>query len=124
MSPSSRATFGMIVPTASASNATSVIVRTRPSVSARRPGDQTPSWAARRAAVETCGSRVVSAIREGCPVAAATAADGSPCWQPDVCATGPPGGHALRPGEALHDRRQLVDTAEQYRADAQLLAEP
>ena len=40
---SSTDTAGMTVPTARASNAMSVIVKTRPRLSARRPGDQRPS---------------------------------------------------------------------------------
>ncbi len=40
--PSSRATIGMIVETASASNATRVTVRTSPTVRLRRPADHRP----------------------------------------------------------------------------------
>jgi hypothetical protein len=43
--PRSRATTGITVTTASASEATKVIVRTRPAVSARRCGAQSPgTW--------------------------------------------------------------------------------
>src|SRR5436190_2961665 len=52
--PRSLATIGIAVVTASASAATSVMVRTRPTVSGRRSGDQRPGssrgWAARRTA--------------------------------------------------------------------------
>src|SRR3954447_4091484 len=71
--PSSWATIGMIVETASASDATMVPLRTRPRVSARRELDQRPSSAslgcgsggASRAAPRS--SVVALAIATGCP---------------------------------------------------------
>ena len=58
--PSSFATIGRTVEIARASNATSVMVRTRPPLRTRRFGDHSPSWAA---AGEDC-------IVEGCRVGA------------------------------------------------------
>src|SRR5439155_26572224 len=71
----------MIVETASASKATSVIVKTRPRVNVRRAGDQRPSWVSSAAEVAAArawalgGSIVTSAIREGCRVGAAFVSD-------------------------------------------------
>ena len=53
--PSSRATIGMTVETASASNATSVTVRTRPSVRFQRPADHRPRPSSRAAAARAGG---------------------------------------------------------------------
>ena len=77
MPPRSSATIGRIVPTASASDATIVTLRMSPIVSARRPGDQSPSPAAgERWGVAGTAVGVPSFTESECPVRARRAVDG------------------------------------------------
>ena len=98
------ATIGRTVETASASKATSVMVRTRPPLRTRRSGDQRPS--------SVGGAAGLSSGKDGGSRAIRAATAGSP--RP-VDASGP--------GESLHDRGELVDVADHERRDPEPFAE-